>query len=390
MLRKVIIGHSILFVGLFCTVPFVSLHAQQPPLWGQLKQGPHQVGFRSSVVFDSSRTLSDGRQARPVQVSQWYPAQPHTGSKLGYRDYFLLSATEKTSEPISEELAKESIASYKKLLHENGVEGDAMEKWFAAECAASWNGPPANGTFPVVLVAQGMFHSAHHQVVLSEFIASYGFVVLTTPSQARISGPMSSDEDVAPHAEVHARDLLCALKWAEQNPHADARNVGLVGHSFGARSAFLLALRESRVKALVSLDGGIANKIGREWIHKISDFNPANFKVPILHFYQDIESFVVPDFELIESMKGVPRTLIRMPGMRHMQFSSIGMVSAFIPGFAPSMDRKLGIQCEAIANYTLTFLIANLKNDRQAWRKLGTLQKDHGYDENVLVLKNLP
>ena len=376
---------------IFLVVVAMPAEARQHPLWGKLKPGPYAVGFRSSVMFDSSRILLDGKGARPVQISMWYPARSSsTVSRLMYRDYFLLSVTEKNSKPLSEGEAKEAIASYKKMLAENGVEGKAMERWFAAGCAAGWNEAPVKGTFPVVLVAQGLFHSAHHQAVLSEFIASYGFVVLTTPSQARISGPMSSDEDVAPHAEAHARDVLCALKWVEQNPHADARNVGLVGHSFGARSAFLLALRDSRVKALVSLDGGIANKIGKEWIHKIPDFNPANFKVPILHFYQDIESFVVPDFELVESLKSVPRTLIRMPGMRHMQFSSIGMVSAFIPGFASSMDRKLGTQCEAIANYTLTFLIANLKNGRQAWRKLGNLQKDHGYDENILVLKNLP
>lgn len=374
----------------FLVVAFVPSSAQQSPLWGSLKPGPYGVGFRSSVVFDSSRIFSDGKGARPVQISMWYPAWlSSTVSRLMYRDYFLLSVTEQNSKPLSEGEAKEAVASYKKLLGENGVEGEAMERWFAARCGAGWNEAPVKGTFPVVLIAQGLFHSAHHQAVLSEFIASHGFVVLTTPSQVRISGPMSSDEDVVPHAEGQAGDLLFALKSVEQNRQVDIRNVGLVGHSFGARSAFLLALRDPRVKGLVSLDGGIANKFGKEWVHKVPGFNPVKFQVPILHFYEDSETFIVPDFELIESLKGVSRTLIYMPGMRHMHFSSVGMVSAFIPGFDPSADRKLGTQCEAVANYTVDFLLANVKRDQQARKRLDATPNDRGYDGKILAVKNL-
>lgn len=161
---------------------------------------------------------------------------------------------------------------------------------------------------------------------------------------------------------------------------------GLIGHSFGARSAFLLALRDARVKGLVSLDGGIVNKFGKEWIHNVSGFNLANFKVPILHFCQDVESFVVPDFELIESLKGVPRTLIRMPGMRHMHFSSRGPVSAFISGFSPTADQRLAKQWEAIARYTVDFLSATLRGDQEARERL---EVDEKYNKSILTVRRL-
>lgn len=161
---------------------------------------------------------------------------------------------------------------------------------------------------------------------------------------------------------------------------------GLIGHSFGARSAFLLALRDARVKGLVSLDGGIANKFGKEWIHNVTGFNPANFKVPILHFYQDVESFVVPDFQLIESLKGVPRTLIRIPGMRHMHFSPIGPVSAFISGFSPTADQRLEKQWEAMARYTVDFLSATLRGDQEARERLERSGKN---DKSILTLRQL-
>lgn len=378
-------GYCLLWVFLF-VVATVPADAQKYVLWGTLKPVPYEVGFRSSTQFDTTRVLANGQGPRPVQVSMWYPARPHNEPRLRYRDYFLISASERTSEPLSEGNADEAVQEYYKLLGENGVERAAVDRWFAAECAASWNVPPADGAFPVVLVAQGMFHSAHHQAVLSEIIASHGFVVLTTPSPARISGPMTSQDDVVPHAEAQEQDLLFALKSIEGNRQADTRMIGLVGHSFGARSAFLLAVRDGRVKGLVSLDGGIANKFGKEWIQNVSGFQPENVRVPILHFFQDGESFVVPDFELLESLKGAPRFLVHLPGMWHMHFSSIGPVSAFIPGFSPTADRRLAKQWKAIGQYTVDFLSATLRGDQKAWERL---ERPGTYDKSILTLRQL-
>lgn len=369
----------------------VPARTQSLPLLGKLKLGPYGVGFRSSVVFDSSRMLPDGKGPRPVQVSVWYPAQIISSDRhLQYRDYFLASALEQRKEPLREEEITESLRAYKNLLGENGIADSVVDKWFSSECFAVRGALPTPGIFPVVLIAQGMFHSAHHQALLSEFIASFGLVVLTTPSQARISGPPASNKDAAPHAEEQAKDLVFALRSVGGDRQVDSRRVGLVAHSFGARSAFLIAMRNRNVRALVSLDGGIANKIGKEWLGDIADFDSTTFTVPILHFYQEIESYIIPDFGLLESLSGSERMLVHMPGMKHVYFSSAGMAAAIIPGFTPNRDKKLQRQCEAVYKLTVRLLLASLQGDQNAQKALIDFPTANEYPAHILLARKLP
>ena len=44
--------------------------------------------------------------------------------------------------------------------------------------------------------------AAHAQAFLAELLASRGYIVATVPSQARIDGPMQSEEDLPRHVEA--------------------------------------------------------------------------------------------------------------------------------------------------------------------------------------------
>ena len=60
------------------------LSADEAPLWGGLKPGDYQVGFRTFELYDRTRTFQPkrdyfgevvpGERARPIQVLLWYPA----------------------------------------------------------------------------------------------------------------------------------------------------------------------------------------------------------------------------------------------------------------------------------------------------------------------------
>jgi len=61
------------------------LHAQDFPLFGQLKPGPFAVGFKTELTFDYSRTFNTpkhnydgefqkGERARDMAIAIWYPA----------------------------------------------------------------------------------------------------------------------------------------------------------------------------------------------------------------------------------------------------------------------------------------------------------------------------
>lgn len=69
-----------------------------------------------------------------------------------------------------------------------------------------------------------------------------------------------------------------------------------------------------------------------------------------------------PDFKLIESMTGADRYLVKVDALRHLDFTSLGMVAATIPGFQkdptadPSRRQLLKKACESVYEAVQDFL----------------------------------
>ncbi|MDQ6828528.1 MAG: hypothetical protein M3081_06640 [Gemmatimonadota bacterium] len=324
-----------------------------PPLWGHLTPGARAVGFTVLNARDSARRDSSGA-ARPIQISVWYPARaPRSARRLVYGDYVALAACELGGEC--------SAAPYRKFLVDNGVSPGAVATWMSSPMAAVRDAAHAPGSFPLVVIAQGNGNSAHDQAILAEYLASHGYIVATTPSQALIPDKSNSGDAVLPKVEAQAVDISLAL-LAVRMAFAVRGRAGLIGHSFGARSALLVASRDPSIGALVSLDGGIGNKLGKEWIDGARGFDSTTFWAPVLHFYEEIDSrIIVPDFALLRSLHRAPVTLVRVDSLHHIHFTSLGMASAVIPKFvAGPPSPSVGEKYEGVARVSLAFLDAAL------------------------------
>jgi dienelactone hydrolase len=207
------------------------------------------------------------------------------------------------------------------------VARETVDRYLDSWLVASRDAPAAGGRFPLVLVAQGNRQSAAAQAVLSEYLASHGFIVATTASPT-IATPMTSEDQVGAFAQRQAMELSRAAGAVTRNfPGADASRIGLVGHSFGARAALLLAMQDARVSALVSLDGGIGTATGMTSLRREPSFRPKRMRAPILHLYEELDSFMKPDFTLFGELPVRIRTE-RVGGLRHVHFSTMGFGAA--------------------------------------------------------------
>jgi pimeloyl-ACP methyl ester carboxylesterase len=93
----------------------------------------------------------------------------------------------------------------------------------------------------------------------------------------------------------------------------------VVAHSFGARAALLLAMLDPQVAAVVSLDGGIGTATGRASLEALPFYRAAAVRAPILHFYEELDEFMAPDFGLLHSLTAADRWLVSVPAMHHHQ-----------------------------------------------------------------------
>jgi pimeloyl-ACP methyl ester carboxylesterase len=314
------------------------------------------IGFR---VLSARVNKPSGADERPLQIAVWYPATKSGGSGMSYRDYVALTASENHPEgkPRSDEV-KKAVEEFRSFLASARVTAVDTERILATPMEAVRDAAPAKGTFPLVMISLGNGQSAHDQAFLGESLARHGFVAATVPSASRISGPMRSEEDIAAKAEEQAGDLARAASRVKTRAELEREGFAVVGHSFGARAALLLAMSDSSIRALVSLDGGIGAKTGRGRLEQSSLFHAKSMAAPILHFFEDLDDFMAPDFGLLDSLEGSRRFLVRVPDVHHVHFTSVGPLSSRAPSLAAATRAAdgTGRSIEAVESSTLAFL----------------------------------
>jgi dienelactone hydrolase len=365
------LGKNWLLLGLGCGLAFpLALPAPS------VKAGAGQeIGFRVIERHDASRASKQYPKGRPIQIAFWYPAVPASASPaIVFRDYVEVAGRETFFDTASRTSREEqAVAQYRLQLSSAHLKPEETDTLLGTRMQAFQDAPAAPGRYPLILIAPGNDQSAHDQAFLAEDLASRGYVVAAVPSASRIGSRMTKEAEIPALAEAQAADLAVALRTARFEPVVRAGKYGVVAHSFGARSALLLAMGDSDVAALVSLDGGIGARAGKGWLEKARGFNRARATAPILHLYEETDKNMVPDFDLLRSLDRSTRYVIRIDAMAHAHFSSVGAQVATVPALAraSSADSRTSDAWNAVVSATASFLDHFVSNPgstkRSAW-----------------------
>jgi dienelactone hydrolase len=317
------------------------------------------IGFRVLERRDPTRPLPDSTAGRPIQIALWYPAGSATASDseapMLYRDYMALGLSEKSFAKPSAAATERMAGEYRRFLESTGVPELEADALLSTRMRAVRDAPAAPGGFPLILLAPGNGQSADDMASFAERLAGRGFWVASVPSPTRISGPMQTEADIPVKADEQAADLA----FAQRALRSEARlgRTGVVGHSFGARSALLCAMRDPEVAAIVSLDGGIGSRAGIGMLEKAPGFSRERMAVPLLHFYEELDAQMAPDFGLIRSLDRSDRWLVRVADMRHVHFTSMGALVTTAPalsratGATPQTEEAWSAVVEATASF---------------------------------------
>ena len=244
--------------------------------------GPHPVGTR--VMY-----LPGSGKGRDLMIQVWYPAAAARGR---YAPYRRLGETTFDS-------------SYQSVLATN----------------SRLQAPAAKGIFPVLLFSPAWGGRRTQNTYLTEDLASHGYVVVGVDHPGN-SGPtlfpdghvdqpgtgeqLDFDSNIANvraaadrELERETADMLQVLDALERmNEETDSpfcqrldlKRVGAFGHSFGGAVGAEAALEDSRIAAVLDLDGSLFGRVQREGLPK-----PFLFIEEDLPMYSDPEKRTTAD-----------------------------------------------------------------------------------------------
>jgi dienelactone hydrolase len=294
--------------------------------------GTLPVGYRMEWVADPTRSWAVPDQEghlhpgpRWIRVSLWYPAAAGTGKPMRFGEY-LNPPTSTIAPKQIQDAVYENDMTLKRIYRAD--ETRFQQAMNTPVRARSW-ADPANGHFPVIVHSVGQNDWSQDAVLMAEYLASQGFIVVSVPhlgtSQRRsllfVHDPYSY--------ETQLRDMEVALTKALKLTSADSSKLAATGHSYGGIYAMLFAMRDANVKAVVGLDPTyIAKRAPYEYDLRKFPFFDVNLRVPVVTLHREEGE---TDRALLDSLLRAPKLEIIYPQLMHGDFASGAFLERDLP-----------------------------------------------------------
>jgi tetratricopeptide (TPR) repeat protein len=372
---------------------------QEQLLWGGLKTGPHAVGFRKLYQLDHTREYDPEYAAdpehppaprpRPILICAWYPARATNARPIAYRQYLEVASDDPLVASFARRLmpfvrdvvCEETTGKQPKAL--TPAEAAAFERLLAAKTLAVKDAPAAEGRFPVVIYHPGLGGTYEDNSVMFEYLASHGYVVLSSAYPSATATEMNIDWDLT----RSFRDMEFLSRYACGLPYADADRLAAMGHSFGGQA--VLAWRAepaSSVRAVVSIDSTVENVgIDSPGFAKLKTHlqdNKRNLRAPTLRFASRENE---PKFATLEPyLKFAPRYEATVASLEHNDYLTHGAIR---PALMPDKwadakkARAVRVSYDRVCEHVLRFLDATLKQRAEAREFLQRSLRGEGLDE---------
>lgn len=383
------------FPVLLAVLGLADIVSAQPNFTRTNPAGPYTVGLRVVEQYDRSRAYrgvtdaysgqpTEGERARPIQTLIWYPAEKGTGSAVHAEDYLRLGATADEFGHAPAERARLEAAYVRSRVHALSPERARAE--LAAPMLAYRDARPTAGSFPVVIYAPSYRADASENADLCEHLASQGYVVIASPSIGQTPGGMTDDLE---GAAAQVGDIEFLIGYAHDLPQADTRRLAVIGYSWGGLANVMAAARDSRILALVALDGSV--RTYPAVIAQSRFLTPARVTAPMLYVaaapkqVEDLSPDVNAETSFLNRLKYADLYRVTLAPYVHANFSVMGQRFMADDAYGNYDKDELSAANGWLERYVHNFLDGYLKGDSAGRAFLDTPANKIGAPPHLLT-----
>jgi dienelactone hydrolase len=382
-----------LFAAL-CIAPVVA--SAQSHLARTNPPGPYPVGLRVVEQYDLSRGYrgvtdpdsgepTTGERARPIQTLVWYPAAGGGGRAMTAGDYLALGAT---GERFPATPAERQRLEARYVGGRVGtLTPDRARTELAAPMTAHRDATARDGRYPVVVYAPSYRATAVENADLCEFLASHGYVVIASPSLGQTPDGMTDDLE---GAEAQLADIQFLIAYAHGLPMADTDHVAVMGYSWGGLANVMAAAKDSRIDALVSLDGSVRSY--PDVIDQSRFLTPERITVPLLYIaatprqLEDLPADMNQDRSFLNKMKYADLYRVTLAPYVHANFATFGQRFLGDGDYGDYDARELSVANDWLETWVRRFLDASLKGDATGRAFLGMSPAEIGAPAHLFTI----
>ncbi len=303
-----------------------------------LDPGVYPVGFELDSLTVDGIVVDESATDIAVQFAIWYPAAKSGSRSLRVRDYLTLDAWATEGKDNSPAVISAFFQQLEERKVEHGVTRSDFADLMAIETMSSREVVAADGEFPLVYIAQGGRGGLSEQFIWAEYLASHGYIVVSTPHSGLIW------PEVKENINLQLPIMEAAIKKAKAVPGVDAEKIGLHGYSQGGVCIILHQSRHDVADALLVFDGWDGWDSGVEYVSENIEGRLDEIGAPYAYLAEDPElvkrygsspkSFDHSNVRILAGLED--GLLVYFRGLRHLDFTSDGITEFLAPGYSYS------------------------------------------------------
>lgn len=274
-----------------------------------------------------------------------------------------------------------------------GLSDKSWEELIRKELYSTLNSEESEGEYPLIIFGQGLYYeSPLTHVILCEFLASHGYVVVTSPLVATNSRLVRlNNVDL----ETQVRDLEFLLSYCLQLENVDKAKIGALGFDMGGMSSLTMCMRNNNIKAFVTTDAGIVFPHHSGLPRTSPSYNPDRFNIPWMHmtrassYYAELSKG--KDKSLFEQKIAGDSFLVLFDTAPHVNFTSYSLfgIENNVVGYWSSAQNIFSSTYVTVCNKTAAFFDYYLRGEESSFHEVNKIDANSEIYYEIISRKGI-